>query len=90
MAKFSLTIDISGCAKFVDTRGILKPGSVQANQIVFEKKSEHMGKSGPVQGVSVPNLWYGNIGSVFDNYVYNGKHILKLLWDALCHKLMYA
>ena len=33
-----------GCAKFVDTKGILKPGSVQANQIVFEKKSEHMGK----------------------------------------------
>ena len=33
-----------GCAKFVDTQGVLKPGSVQANQIVFEKKSEHMGK----------------------------------------------
>ena len=34
-----------GCAKFVDTQGVLKPGAVQANQIVFEKKSEHMGKS---------------------------------------------
>jgi hypothetical protein len=33
-----------GCAKFVDIKGFLKPGSIQANQIVFEKKSEHMGK----------------------------------------------
>ena len=33
-----------GCAKFVDTKGILKPGAVQANQIVFERKSEDMGK----------------------------------------------
>ena len=40
-----------GCAKFVDTKGILKPGAVQANQIVFEKKSEHMGKSLYVYGL---------------------------------------
>lgn len=51
MQQCSLTMVISGCAKFVDTRGVLKPSSVQANQIVFEKKSEHMGECSCVHKV---------------------------------------
>jgi len=31
--------------KFVDRNGILKPSSVQASQLTFEKKSDHMGKT---------------------------------------------
>lgn len=38
----TIFIGIDRYAKFVDRNGILKSSSVQANQIVFERKSDHM------------------------------------------------
>ena len=40
----SLT-SVLGCAKFVDRNGKLKPSTLQASQINFDKNSEHMGES---------------------------------------------
>ena len=33
-----------GYAKFVDKNGEEKPNDLQASQLVFDRKSEHMGK----------------------------------------------
>ena len=33
-----------GCAKFVGKDGIKKPSDLQASELTFDRKSEHMGK----------------------------------------------
>ena len=42
---FVLDGHVSGGAKFVDKSGILKPSSVQASELTFDRKSEHLGKN---------------------------------------------
>jgi len=42
LEKDTIFVGLDRCAKFVDCNGILKPSSVQASQLTFEKKSDHM------------------------------------------------
>ena len=35
---------IADTAKFLDQKGELKPSDMRASQVIFERKSEHMGK----------------------------------------------
>ena len=37
--------DVLGCAKFVGKDGLKKPSDIQASELTFERKSEHMGTS---------------------------------------------
>ena len=41
---WTLTYEPSDCAKFLDQTGILKPSDMRASQVVFDRKSEHMGE----------------------------------------------
>ena len=35
---------VSGSAKFVDKNGVQKPSDLQASELTFERRPEHMGK----------------------------------------------